>query len=576
MPAHALLSRRNAASREVLVAAAFLVYAIEHCISPTTLGQLDDRLERLAVTSELDDQVCLILIQHGLDRPLAGINAANSSRLVQLEKRLAELVDAQGHNSEHKSQILAQIDARRARFSPEGDNDTFHFDHLTDEQIQIIEEAAYQGILRFPPARQLPSLTPLVIKTVNDVARWDARNSDANIDSKQRQARLCNIARNAGKQRAIDTWRNKAEAVMPDTPTDAVFYDSALCSLIKLSRIERVDYQALLLAELAFGPRQRGQDPPFRSWFGMSGGNFRITLMRARQSFSERLEDDAPLEKPITVERTLEALAPAALLLAKRAIKAQANIWTNKSDKPPFDPSPPTHLDLQRPEDSMAPRDVRFDNVSALELLLRRTYSPKTPLPHALVRAASANLLDEHATAFIEKVDYHRLNGLRSAVNPNRRQMREQFASQRENPIGSVIIKIMDEFRNWEIRWTGFAIKPAMALGPTTSPSEPPPSVPIRMFFNDNEKEWLEFRINPSHNVPTQVDIAFENPPENITTIAILSTEGDASSRWLIDANELRDELCSRVIRDVPLGAYRIVALDRNDIGYCWNLALRE
>lgn len=575
MPANALLSRGNAANREVLVAAAFLVYAIEHCIPPTKLGQLDDRLDHLAATSELDDQVCLILIQHGLDRPLAGINVATASRLVQLEKRLAELLDAQGRNNEHKSQIVDQINARRARFSPESDNETFHFDNLSDDQIQKIEEAAYQGILRFPPARQFPSLTPLVIKTVNDVARWDARNSDANVDSKQRQARLCNIARNAGKQRAIDTWRNKAEAIMPDTPTDAVFYDSALCNLIKLSRIERVDYQALLLAELAFGPRQRGQDPPFRSWFGMSGGNFRITLMRARQSFSERLDDDTPLENPITVERTLDALASAALLLAKRAIKAQTHFWSNDSNKPPSDPSLPAHLDLQRPEDSMAPRDLRFDNTSALELLLRRTPSAQTPLPHALVRAASANLLDEHATAFIEKVDYHRLNGLRSAVDPNRRQMIERFATKRENPVGSVVVKLMAEFRNWEIHWTGFAVKPAMALGPT-SPGEPPPQVPLRMFFNDDQKEWLEFRINPSHLVPTQVDVAFENPPEKITTIAILSTEGDASSRWLIDANELRDELCSRVIRDVPLGAYRILALDKNDVGYCWHLALRE
>jgi hypothetical protein len=576
MPANALLSKGNAANREVLVAAAFLVYAIEHCIPPTTLGQLDDRLEHLASTSDLDDQVCLLLIQHGLDRPLAGINDANASRLAQLEKRLNELLDAHSDYSENKSQVLAQIDARKTKFSPDDDNEPFHFDHLSDDQIQKIEEAAYQGILRFPPARQFPSLTPLVIKTVSDVTRWDARNSDANPDSKQRLAKLCNIARNTGKQRAIDTWRNKAETVMADARTDAIFYDSALCNLTKLSRIERVDYQAILLAELAFGPRERGQDPPYRNWFGMSPGNFRITLMRARQSFSERLEDDEPIEKPITVERTLEALASAALLLAQRAIKAQAHLWTNKSDKPPSDSSPTFHLDLQRPEDSMAPRDLRFDNTSALELLLRRTYSPKNPLPHALVLAASAEMLDERATAFIEKVDYHRLNGLRSAVHPNRRQMLEQFADQRKTPIGAVIVKIMDEFRNWEIRWTGFAIKPAMALGPTTSLSEPPPSIPIRMFFKDDEKEWLEFRINPSHTVPKQVDIAFQNPPENIATIAILSTQGDALSRWLIDANELRDELCSRVIRDVPPGAYQILAVDRNKSVHGWNLTFLE
>lgn len=224
----------------------------------------------------------------------------------------------------------------------------------------------------------------------------------------------------------------------------------------------------------------------------------------------------------------------------------------------------------------MAPRDLRFDNTSALELLLRRTYSPKTPLPHALVLAASADMLDERATAFIEKVDYHRLNGLRSAVDPNRRQIIERFASKLENPIGSVIVKLMDEFRNWEIRWTGFAIKPAMALGPTTSPGEPCPSIPIRMFFDDSQREWLEFRIHPSHNGPTQVDIACENPPDTVATIAILSTHGDASSRWLIDANELRDELCSHVIRDVPPGAYRILAVDKNESVYSWNLAILE
>lgn len=568
MPANALLSRVTVKTPEVLVAAAFLVYAIEHCVPPTALGLLDEWLEHLAAAATLDHQICLIFIQSSLDRPLSGIDLATPERLDKLETRLAELYNNRSDDRQRKNQIRAQIDARRQRLSPEDNNETFHFDHLSDEHIQKIEEAAYQGILRFPPARQFPSLTPLVVKSVNDVVRWDARNADSIDNVKERLAKLCSIARNVGKQRAIDTWRNKANTVTTDCPIDTVFYDSALCCLIKLAQIERIDHQALLLAELAFGPRERGQDPHYRQWFGISPGNFRISLMRARQSFSERLNEEIPLEKPITVERTLQALAPAALLLAQRAINSQTDSWTNHSDKPPSAPSTPNHLDGQHSEESMAPRDLRFDNASALELLLRRAYSPKARLPQALLIAASANLLDERATAFIEKVDYHCLKGLRSAAYRDRK-----FVLERKPLLGSVIVKLMNEIRSWEIHWQGFAVKLAVALGPTV-PDEPPPCVPIRMFFDDEQKEWLEFKIMPSASITMYVDIAFETPPDTIAEIAILSSEGDASPRWLIDADELRNELCSHVIRDIAPGAYQIVGVDKSQKEFRWNITI--
>ncbi len=217
----------------------------------------------------------------------------------------------------------------------------------------------------------------------------------------------------------------------------------------------------------------------------------------------------------------------------------------------------------------MAPNDPRFDNISALELLLRCAYSSKAPLPHALVLAASANMLDEQATVFIEKVDYHRVNGLRSAMHRN-----ELSLIERENPIGAVVVRLLKEFKNWEVHWTGFAVKPAIALGPTTSPSELSAYVPIRLFFDDAHKEWLEFKIMPSRSITTCVDIAIETPPASIAMITILSTHGDASSRWLINVDELRNELCSRVLRDVFPGEYRIVGVDKDKKDYGWNLAL--